>query len=118
MQKIRRLSTAMVVRLRICRPPLLHAQKLLFEKLSGVRKLTTFYLAKTDHRLVTFIPLKTINAPPQPAGQEVDAHTERRKQQQRTFSTFRAPQCRVHRDHACYLEKPLARLQKKDAGVI
>ena len=28
-------------------------QKLLFEKLSGVRKLTTFYLTKNDHRWVT-----------------------------------------------------------------
>ena len=36
---------------------------LLFEKLSGVRTLTTFYLAKNDHRWgwVTFISLKTIN---------------------------------------------------------
>ena len=32
---------------------------LLFEKLSGVRTLTTFYLAKNDHRWVTFISLKT-----------------------------------------------------------
>ena len=31
------------------------------KKLSGVRKLTTFYFAKNDHRWVTFIPLKTIN---------------------------------------------------------
>ena len=38
------------------------SQKLLFEKLSGVRKLTTFYLAKNDHRWVTFISLKTINS--------------------------------------------------------
>ena len=34
---------------------------LLFEKLSEVRKLTTFYLAKNDHQWVTFISLKTIN---------------------------------------------------------
>ena len=38
------------------------ARKLLFEKLSGVRKLTAFYLAKNDHRWVTFISLKTINS--------------------------------------------------------
>ena len=31
------------------------------KKLSGVRKLTTFYFAKNDHRWVTFISLKTIN---------------------------------------------------------
>ena len=31
------------------------------KKLSGVRKLTTFYLAKNDHRWVTCISLKTIN---------------------------------------------------------
>ena len=30
------------------------------KKLSGVRMLTTFYLAKNDHRWVTFISLKTI----------------------------------------------------------
>ena len=41
------------------RPPVLF---LLFEKLSGVRKLTTFYLAKNDHRWVTFISLKTMTA--------------------------------------------------------
>ena len=35
---------------------------LLFEKLSGVRKLTTLYLAKNDHRWATFISLKTINS--------------------------------------------------------
>jgi hypothetical protein len=39
------------------RPPVLF---LLFEKLSGVRTLATFYLAKNDHRWVTFVPLKTI----------------------------------------------------------
>ena len=32
------------------------------KKLSGVRKLTTFYLAKNDHRWVTFISLNTINS--------------------------------------------------------
>ena len=32
------------------------------EKMSDVRKLTTFYLAKDDHRWVTFISLKTINS--------------------------------------------------------
>ena len=32
------------------------------KKLSGVRKLTTFYFAKNDHRWVTFISLKTINS--------------------------------------------------------
>ena len=30
------------------------------KKLSGVRKLTTFYLVKNDHRWVTLIPLKMI----------------------------------------------------------
>ena len=38
------------------------AAKVLFEKLSEVRKLTTLYLAKIDHRWVTFISLKTINS--------------------------------------------------------
>ena len=42
----------------------LRRQKLLLEKLSGVRKLTTFYFAKNDHRWVTFILLKTINSDP------------------------------------------------------
>ena len=32
------------------------------KKLSGVRKLTTFYPAKNDHGWVTFISLKTINS--------------------------------------------------------
>ena len=32
------------------------------KKMSGVRKLTTFYCAKNDHRWATFIPLKTINS--------------------------------------------------------
>ena len=32
------------------------------KKLTGVRKLTTFYLAKSDHRWVKFISLKTINS--------------------------------------------------------
>ena len=31
-----------------------------FEKLSEVRTLTTFYLAKNDHRWVIFVSLKTI----------------------------------------------------------
>ena len=34
------------------------------KKLSGVRKLTTFYPAENDHRWVTFISLKTINSEP------------------------------------------------------
>ena len=37
------------------------------KKLIGVRKLTTFYVAKNDHRWVTFISLETItlaSAPP------------------------------------------------------
>merc|ERR1711937_713467 len=40
-------------------PPAVHF--LLFETLSEVRKLTTFYLAKNDHRWVTFISLKTMS---------------------------------------------------------
>ena len=40
--------------------PALAARALLFEHLSEVRKLTTFHLAKNDHRWVTFISLKTI----------------------------------------------------------
>ena len=36
---------------------------LLFEKLSEVRMLTTFYLAKNDHRWVTFLFLKTYFLP-------------------------------------------------------
>ena len=35
---------------------------MLLKKLSEVRKLTTFYLSKKDHRWVTFIFLKTINS--------------------------------------------------------
>ena len=35
---------------------------LLFEKLSEVGMFKTFYLAKNDHRWVTFISLKTINS--------------------------------------------------------
>ena len=35
------------------------------KKLSGVRKLTTFYLAKNDHRWVIFISLKTISSRPE-----------------------------------------------------
>ena len=38
------------------------AAKVLFEKLSEARKLTTFYLAKNYHRWVTFISLKTIKS--------------------------------------------------------
>ena len=38
------------------------SKKLLLKKLSEVRKLTTFYAAKNDHRWVTYIFLKTINA--------------------------------------------------------
>ena len=34
------------------------------KKLSGVRKLTTFYLTKNDHRWVTCVSLKTINSVP------------------------------------------------------
>ena len=44
------------------RNPAAAGQKLLFEKLSGVRKFTTFFLTKNDHRCVTFISLKTINS--------------------------------------------------------
>ena len=49
------------------------------KNLSEVRKLTTFYLTKNDHRWVTFIPLKTItlaSAPPPgaQAGGDLDAH--------------------------------------------
>lgn len=39
----------------------IHRRFLLLKILSGVRKLTTFYLAKNDHRWVTFIYSKTIN---------------------------------------------------------
>ena len=34
----------------------------ILKKMSGLRKLPTFYFAKNDHRWVTFICLKTINA--------------------------------------------------------
>ena len=36
----------------------------LLKKMSGVRKLTTFFCAKNDHRWVTFVFLKTINSEP------------------------------------------------------
>jgi len=42
--------------------PLTGRRFLLLRKLSGVRKLTTFYLTKNDHRWVTFISSKTINS--------------------------------------------------------
>ena len=50
------------------------------KKLSGVRMLTTFYLAKNDHRWVTFISLKTIDA--QVSGAAAEAvHGEHRREE-------------------------------------
>ena len=50
------------------------------KKLSGVRKLTTFYLAaKNDHRLVTFISLKTINSDLQQEGETGGRRPKKKK---------------------------------------
>ena len=60
---IYRLSVEDVFGIQIHLPrPAANGPFLLFEKLSEARMLTTFYHDKNDHRWVTFISLKTINA--------------------------------------------------------
>ena len=72
--------------------PHLRLQKHCFlKKLSRVRKLTTFYFAKNDHRWVTFIPLKTINSDLQQARVRCRPRLPRRRGQVQRFACRTSP---------------------------